>query len=62
MGASSQGYVEQQDLHSPMATVEEALWFSARLRLDAKLSDDDISHSVQVGRLENKKGWDCINC
>ena len=27
------GYVEQSDIHSPQATVEEALWFSARLRL-----------------------------
>eukprot|EP00300_Choanocystis_sp_HF-7_P021794 c20895_g1_i1.p1 GENE.c20895_g1_i1~~c20895_g1_i1.p1 ORF type:complete len:1359 (+),score=349.22 c20895_g1_i1:1-4077(+) len=31
------GYVEQQDLHSPRATVREALQFSAHLRLPASL-------------------------
>ena len=33
------GYVEQSDIHSPQATVEEALWFSARLRLTRETSN-----------------------
>ena len=33
------GYVEQSDIHSPQATVEEALWFSARLRLTRDTSN-----------------------
>ena len=38
------GYVEQTDVHSPQATVKEALWFSARLRLP---------HSVHNRRMWN---------
>ena len=38
------GYVEQFDIHSPQATVKEALWFSARLRLT-----NDIGNSRAVG-------------
>eukprot|EP00891_Asterochloris_glomerata_P006227 jgi/Astpho2/6227/Aster-03635 len=33
------GYVEQNDLHSPQATIKEALWFSARLRLGPEVSN-----------------------
>ncbi|EIE26053.1 ATP-binding cassette transporter [Coccomyxa subellipsoidea C-169] len=33
------GYVEQSDIHSPQATVEEALWFSARLRLSKDINN-----------------------
>eukprot|EP00668_Euglena_longa_P020059 GGOE01024953.1.p1 GENE.GGOE01024953.1~~GGOE01024953.1.p1 ORF type:complete len:1437 (+),score=454.40 GGOE01024953.1:1098-5408(+) len=35
------GYVEQMDIHSPSATVVEALRFSATLRLPRELSDED---------------------
>ena len=31
--------MEQSDIHSPQATVEEALWFSARLRLTRDTSN-----------------------
>ena len=34
------GYVEQFDVHSPTATVREALEFSSRLRLDACVKND----------------------
>jgi ABC-type multidrug transport system ATPase subunit len=33
------GYVEQQDIHNGMATVREALTFSAKLRLPASVTD-----------------------
>ena len=33
----------QTDIHTETATVREALLFSARLRLPAKVSDADIS-------------------
>lgn len=36
------GYVEQMDIHSPAATVEEALWFSGRLRLPRSVTDAQI--------------------
>ena len=36
------GYVEQFDVHSPQATVKEALWFSARLRLTNDISDREL--------------------
>jgi hypothetical protein len=32
-------YCEQTDVHSPGATVEEALWFSARLRLPGSVTN-----------------------
>lgn len=34
------GYVEQNDIHSPQVTVEESLWFSARLRLPKEISKE----------------------
>jgi ABC-type multidrug transport system ATPase subunit len=37
------GYVEQMDIHSPSATVEEALWFSGRLRLPPSVSNAQVS-------------------
>ena len=36
------GYCEQNDIHSPSATVKEALVFSARLRLPATISDSKV--------------------
>jgi hypothetical protein len=33
----------QNDIHTPAATVKEALIFSARLRLPASISDDKVS-------------------
>jgi ABC-type multidrug transport system ATPase subunit len=36
------GYVEQMDIHSSSATVEEALWFSGRLRLPPSVSDAQV--------------------
>eukprot|EP01001_Neometanema_parovale_P004306 NODE_15_length_4507_cov_49.404653_g13_i0.p1 GENE.NODE_15_length_4507_cov_49.404653_g13_i0~~NODE_15_length_4507_cov_49.404653_g13_i0.p1 ORF type:complete len:1404 (+),score=270.35 NODE_15_length_4507_cov_49.404653_g13_i0:55-4266(+) len=41
------GYVEQMDIHSPSATVLEALRFSAALRLPRTTSDDDKEAFVQ---------------
>jgi ABC-type multidrug transport system ATPase subunit len=37
------GYVEQNDIHSPSATVREALLYSARLRLPASVTQDQVS-------------------
>eukprot|EP00878_Enallax_costatus_P041714 GHUV01048577.1.p1 GENE.GHUV01048577.1~~GHUV01048577.1.p1 ORF type:complete len:256 (+),score=61.91 GHUV01048577.1:442-1209(+) len=37
------GYVEQMDVHTSAQTVIEALWFSGRLRLGPKLSDQQVS-------------------
>lgn len=37
------GYVEQMDVHTPAQTVIEALWFSGRLRLGPKVSDQQVS-------------------
>jgi hypothetical protein len=45
------GYVEQFDQHSPLVTVVEALWFSARLRLPASVPD------ARVGA--GPAGWRC---
>ena len=36
------GYVEQTDIHSAATTVEEALFFSARMRLPAGNSDAQV--------------------
>jgi hypothetical protein len=36
------GYVEQMDVHTPAQTVIEALWFSGRLRLSPKVSDQQV--------------------
>ncbi|GIL86027.1 hypothetical protein Vretifemale_14307 [Volvox reticuliferus] len=41
------GYVEQFDIHSPGQTVEEALQFSARLRLPRSLSDSQVRAYVE---------------
>lgn len=37
------GYVEQMDVHTAAQTVTEALWFSGRLRLGRKFSDQQVS-------------------
>jgi hypothetical protein len=37
------GYVEQMDIHSAHTTVEEALWFSGRLRLPPSVTDAQVS-------------------
>lgn len=36
------GYVEQVDVHTPAQTVQEALWFSGRLRLGTEVSDEQV--------------------
>lgn len=36
------GYVEQTDIHSAATTVQEALFFSARMRLPAGNSDQQV--------------------
>ncbi len=36
------GYCEQNDIHTPLQTVKEALLFSARLRLPATVSHDKV--------------------
>jgi hypothetical protein len=36
------GYVEQFDIHSPQATILEALWFSARLRQPNDISNSEL--------------------
>ncbi|GLI71055.1 hypothetical protein VaNZ11_015971 [Volvox africanus] len=41
------GYVEQFDIHSPGQTVQEALQFSARLRLPRSLSDLQVKSYVE---------------
>jgi predicted ABC-type transport system involved in lysophospholipase L1 biosynthesis ATPase subunit len=53
------GYVEQADVHSPGATVEEALWFSARLRLPQSVSDEQVGALLQL-----RLGWGqrCMPC
>lgn len=38
------GYVEQRDIHSAAVLVEEALMFSARLRLPPSVSDKQVRH------------------
>jgi ATP-binding cassette subfamily G (WHITE) protein 2 (PDR) len=43
----STGYVQQQDLHSPTATVREALRFSAYLRQPVSVSRVDKDHYVE---------------
>ncbi|PSC69400.1 Pleiotropic drug resistance 1 [Micractinium conductrix] len=42
------GYCEQNDIHMAMATVEEALLFSARLRLPSEVSKDGATTRVFV--------------
>jgi hypothetical protein len=41
------GYVEQMDVHTPAQTVIEALWFSGRLRLSPKVSDQQVRATAQ---------------
>ncbi|KAF8113532.1 hypothetical protein N665_0049s0047 [Sinapis alba] len=41
------GYVEQNDIHSPQVTVEESLWFSARLRLPKEISKEKKKEFVE---------------
>ena len=48
------GYVEQFDIHSPQATILEALWFSARLRQPNDIDNGALSvfiHEVCAGRV-----------
>mmetsp|Transcript_4643 Transcript_4643/g.13342 ORF Transcript_4643/g.13342 Transcript_4643/m.13342 type:complete len:1521 (-) Transcript_4643:659-5221(-) len=46
------GYVEQTDIHSAATTVQEALFFSARMRLPAGNSDQQIrAHVEEVMRI-----------
>jgi ABC-type multidrug transport system ATPase subunit/ABC-type multidrug transport system permease subunit len=45
--AKVSGYCEQEDIHEPLATVHEALLFSARLRLSSKLSSTEVDTFVQ---------------
>jgi len=40
------GYCEQNDIHSPQATVHEALWFSARLRLGPEVNNADCARFI----------------
>ena len=49
------GYCEQMDCHLPTATVEEALLFSAQLRLDQTIALEDKRHFVkEVGVCEEE--------
>ncbi|KAK9826588.1 hypothetical protein WJX74_004476 [Apatococcus lobatus] len=41
------GYVEQMDIHSAQATVHEALIFSARMRLDQAVSNQQVTEYVE---------------
>ncbi|ONK76807.1 uncharacterized protein A4U43_C02F40 [Asparagus officinalis] len=41
------GYVEQNDIHSPQVTVEESLWFSARLRLPKEIRSESRHDFVE---------------
>lgn len=45
------GYVEQFDVHSPQATVKEALWFSARLRLAPDIDNRALADFLDQVRL-----------
>lgn len=42
------GYVEQMDVHTSAQTVIEALWFSGRLRLGPKLSDQQVCNGMMA--------------
>jgi ATP-binding cassette subfamily G (WHITE) protein 2 (SNQ2) len=42
------GYVEQQDIHQPEATVRESLEFSALLRQPSNVSDKDKLAYVDI--------------
>ena len=44
------GYVEQFDIHSPQATVKEALWFSARLRLTNDIGNSELWAFIRQAR------------
>jgi len=41
------GYVEQRDMHMPLATVRESLMFSAKLRLPRSVTDDQRREFVE---------------
>ena len=51
------GYVEQFDIHSPQATVKEALWFSARLRLTNDISNKELWTFIRQARPLNRMLW-----
>jgi ABC-type uncharacterized transport system YnjBCD ATPase subunit len=44
----SVGYIDQNDLHSPLLSVEETLYFSARLRLPASIPDKLVRFRVRT--------------
>ncbi len=44
------GYVEQFDIHSPQATILEALWFSARLRQPNEIDKNALSVFIREAR------------
>ncbi len=44
--------MEQFDIHSPQATVKEALWFSARLRLTNDISNRELWAFIREARLQ----------
>jgi len=54
------GYVEQFDIHSPQATVKEALWFSARLRLTNDISNKELWAFIRQVRPPIKLRLSCI--
>jgi hypothetical protein len=45
----------QADIHSPGATVQEALWFSARLRLPQSVSDEQVGLAA-AARCQGRAG------
>ena len=56
------GYVEQTDNHEPTATVREAVYFSARLRLPSDVSDEECQRRAdQVQRRRRRCVCHCTS-
>lgn len=53
--------VPSQDIHTPAQTVIEALWFSARLRLPAGTTDDQVGGGGVKGQCRHAKAF-CVLC
>ena len=58
----SVGYISQSDLHMPLLSVEETLFFSARLRLPSTISGQTTQDTAQDRQAASKAKSESVRC